>query len=309
MRVCVLTEPQQGASFADQLSIARHAEDLGFEGFFRSDHFLAMGPAQGMPPAAEHSCGPTDSWLTLAGIAMRTSRIRLGTLVSSATFRLPGPLAIAVAQLDDMSGGRAELGLGAGWFEAEHAACGIPFPAAGERFDRLEEQLAIISGLWATPPGGSFTFRGRHYELAGSPALPRPAQAPRPPIIVGGLGRRRTPALAARYADEFNVPFGSVRDTAEAFARVRTACQEAGREPPVLSAAQVVACGATVAQARDRCAAAGGEPFLSGTPGRVAERIGQFRQAGASRVYLEMLDLADLGHLDLIAGAVLPALS
>src|SRR5260370_41757348 len=189
--------------------------------------------------------GPTDAWATLAGLAVETSRIRLGTLMSAATFRLRGPLAITVAQVDQMSGGRVEFGLGTGWFKAEHTAYGIPFPSLGERFDRFEEQLAIITGLWGTPEGETFSFEGTHYQLKDSPALPKPAQRPRPPVIVGGSGARRTPRLAARYADEYNVPFHTVDDTAAAFGRVPEACQAAGRGPAavVCSAAQPACCG------------------------------------------------------------------
>src|SRR3954465_11837295 len=221
MRLVIFTEPQNGAGYADQLRIARAAEDGGYDGFFRSDHYVAMG-GDGLP-------GPTDSWLTLGALAVQTSRIRLGTLVSSATFRLPGPLAIAVAQADVMSGGRIELGLGSGWFSAEHTAYGIPFPPVGERFDRLTEQLEIIDGLWRTPAGDPYSFSGRHYTLADSPALPKPVQSPRPPIIVGGKGPKRTPALAARFADEYNAPFALLSDIPRLYAAVRDACAAAGR--------------------------------------------------------------------------------
>ncbi|HKS98985.1 MAG TPA: LLM class F420-dependent oxidoreductase, partial [Rugosimonospora sp.] len=219
MRLAVFIEPQFGASYADQLRIARHAEELGFDAFFRSDHFLTMDGGPGLP-------GPTDSWATLAALAVQTTTIRLGTLVTSATFRLPGPLAVTVAQVDQMSNGRAELGLGAGWFEAEHTAYGIPFPPLGERFDRLAEQLAVITGLWATPVGDRFTFRGGYYDVYDSPALPKPVQTPGPPVIVGGAGPKRTPALAARYADEFNVPFRPLAETARMYRRVADACAQ-----------------------------------------------------------------------------------
>src|SRR5689334_1101889 len=212
MRLVIFTEPQQGASHDDLLRVAKAAEDGGFDGFFRSDHYLRMGDGSGLP-------GPTDAWLTLAALAVQTSRIRLGTLVTSATFRLPGPLAIGVAQVDAMSGGRVELGLGGGWFEQEHTAYGIPFPPVGERFDRLEEQLEIVEGLWTTPVGEQYTFAGKHYQVTNSPALPKPVQSPRPPIIVGGAGKKRTPALAARYADEFNAPFAKVADLPAMFDR------------------------------------------------------------------------------------------
>ncbi|MFD0821182.1 LLM class F420-dependent oxidoreductase, partial [Micromonospora zhanjiangensis] len=197
MRVSIFTEPHRGATYDDQLRFARLAEDSGFEGYLRADHYQAMSAESGLP-------GPTDAWLTLAGLARETSRIRLGTLVTSATFRLPGPLAVMVAQVDQMSGGRVDLGIGAGWYEREHTSYGIPFPSVGERFDRLAEQLEIISGLWATPDGGTFTHHGDHYTLVDAPALPKPTQRPGPPIIVGGRGPKRTPELAARYADPFN---------------------------------------------------------------------------------------------------------
>jgi F420-dependent oxidoreductase-like protein len=300
MRLAVFIEPQLGASYTDQLRIAQHAEELGFEAFFRSDHFLTMG-GDGLP-------GPTDSWATLAAIAVQTSRIRLGTLLTSATFRHPGLLAISVAQVDQMSGGRVELGLGAGWFEAEHTAYGVPFPPVRERFERLDEQLAIVTGLWTTPPGERFSFHGKHYELADSPALPKPAQSPRPPVIVGGHGKRRTPELAARYADEFNVPFGTVDGTGAAYLRVREACAQAGRDEPVFSAAQTIAVGRTDAEAKRRSEAIGSQPPLYGTPGQVADQIGRFAELGATRMFLQILDLSDLDHLDVIAGELAPLL-
>jgi F420-dependent oxidoreductase-like protein len=265
-----------------------------------------MAPGPGLP-------GPSDAWTSLAGLAVQTSRIRLGTLVTSATFRLPGPLAITVAQVDAMSGGRVELGLGAGWFEAEHQAYGIPFPPLKERFDRLAEQLAIVTGLWSTPVGERFTFRGGYYDLLDSPALPKPAQSPAPPVIVGGRGARRTPALAAKYADEFNVPFSSLAETARMYERVAAAGEAAGRDtagraPLVLSAAQTVACGRTDAEARKRAEAIGQEPPMFGTPNQVVDQIGRFAELGATRLFLQVLDLSDLDHLDVIAAEVAPQL-
>jgi F420-dependent oxidoreductase-like protein len=302
MRLVVFTEPQQGASYADLLRLARHAEALDFDGFFRSDHYLSMGDGDGLP-------GPTDAWATLAALAVQTERIRLGTLVTSATFRLPGPLAITVAQVDEMSGGRVELGLGAGWFDAEHTAYGIPFPAIGERFDRLTEQLQIVTGLWETPAGETFSFSGEHYRLADSPALPKPAQSPRPPIIIGGVGARRTPELAARFAAEYNVPFATVEDTGEAFERVRAACAAQGRDStPAFSAAQTIAVGRTDAELSARTQAIGRRPPLAGSPDEVVDQIGRFAELGADRLFLQILDLADLDQLDLIAGDVAPQL-
>ena len=306
MKLRIFTEPQQGASYATLRAVALAAEELGFDAFFRSDHYLAMGQA-GQP-------GPTDAWATLAALAVETSRIRLGTLVTAATFRLPGPLAISVAQVDQMSGGRVELGLGSGWFEGEHTAYGIPFPSLGERFDRLEEQFAIVTGLWETPDGETFSFDGTHYQLADSPALPKPAQRPRPPVIVGGAGARRTPRLAARYADEYNVAFRTVADSAAAFGRVREACQAAGRDPSsvIYSAAQTVCCGKDEAEFRRRAAAIGWEPdriretAVGGTPGEVVAKLAGFAGIGAERVYLQVLDLHDLDPLALIASDVMP---
>jgi F420-dependent oxidoreductase-like protein len=306
MRLVVFTEPQLGASYQDQLRVARHAEQLGFDGFFRSDHYLNFGSGSGLP-------GPTDSWVSLAALAVQTSRIRLGTLVTSATFRLPGPLAISVAQVDAMSGGRIELGLGAGWNVPEHRAYGIPFPATKERFDRLAEQLAIVTGLWTTPVGQLFTFRGGYYDLVDSPALPKPVQVPGPPVIVGGTGRRRTPRLAAQYADEFNVPFAGLAETAAAYERVGEACVQeqrdaAGRAPLVLSAAQTITVGSTETQARRRAEAIGEQPPLFGTPDQVVEQIGRFAEIGTTRLFLQIRDLSDLDHLDLIAERVAPQL-
>ena len=304
----VFTEPQQGASYDDLLAVAREAERLGFDAFFRSDHFLSMGPGSGEP-------GPTESWVTLAGLARDTERIRLGTMVTSASFRLPGPLAIAVATVDAMSGGRVELGLGAGWFEDEHRAYGIPFPSTRERFDRLEEQLAIVTGLWTTPVGERFDFKGSHYQLTDSPALPKPVQQPRPPVIVGGLGKRRTPALAARYADEFNVGFAPLGDFRTLVAAVTAACEQAGRDPSSMtwSTAQVLCCGEDEEAYRRRAAAIGREPDqlraagLAGTVAEVTDKLGTFADAGAQRIYLQVLDLSDLDHLRLAAAELAPA--
>jgi F420-dependent oxidoreductase-like protein len=308
MDLRIFTEPQQGATYDDLLAVARAAEELGFGAFFRSDHYLGMD-TEGLP-------GPTDAWVTLAGLARDTSTIRLGTLMTSATFRLPGPLAIAVAQVDQMSDGRVELGIGAGWFGAEHTAYGIPFPDTRERFDRLEESLEIVTGLWTTPPGEKFSFQGEHYQVADSPALPKPVQSPRPPVLVGGTGKRRTPRLAARYAEEFNVPFSSVAETRAIFERVRDACSEAGRDPGslVYSNALVLCCGKDEPELAQRAAAIGREVDevrangLAGTPDQVVERIGEYAETGAERIYLQVLDLSDLDHLGLVAGSVMPQL-
>ena len=308
MDLRIFTEPQMGATYDDLLAVARRTEETGFDAFFRSDHYLTMG-GDGLP-------GPTDAWLTLAGLARETTRIRLGTLMTAATFRLPGPLAISVAQVDQMSGGRVELGIGSGWFAEEHTAYGIPFPEVGERFDRYEEQLAVITGLWSTPPGQTFDFAGEHYRLHGSPALPKPVQDGGIPILVGGSGKRRTPRLAARYAREFNVPFASAEDNARLFAGVRAACEEAGRAPEsiVCSSALVLCVGRDEAEVGRRAAAIGREPDdlrahgVAGTPAEAVEVLGRYAEAGAQRIYLQVLDLADLDHLDLVAAEVAPQL-
>jgi F420-dependent oxidoreductase-like protein len=307
----IFIEPQFGATYDDQLAVAREAEGLGFDAFFRSDHYLTMGAGLGEP-------GPTDSWVTLGALARETERIRLGTMVTAATFRHPGPLAISVAQVDAMSGGRVELGLGSGWYEQEHAAYGIPFPSLGERFERLEEQLAIVTGLWETPAGERFSYDGRHYQLGGSPALPKPVQTPRPPIIVGGWGKARTPRLAARYADEFNVPFAPKPEvfTGQVEA-VRAACEAVGRDPASLvwSAAITVVCGEDEAAYARRAAAIGRDPaelragVAAGTVAEVTEGLGGFVEAGAQRLYLQVLDVHDLDHLRLLAAEVAPALA
>jgi len=306
MRLRIFTEPQQGASYGTLRRVAKAAEELGFDAFFRSDHYLSMGDGSGEP-------GPTDAWATLAALAVETSTIRLGTLVTAATFRLPGPLAITVAQVDEMSGGRVEFGLGTGWYDGEHRAYGIPFPPLKERFDRFEEQLAIITGLWSTPAGQTFSYDGAYYSLTNSPALPKPVQRPKVPVIIGGGGARRTPALAARYADEFNAAFLSVEDAAAAFERVRAACAEAGRDPASMtfSAAHVTVCGKDEAELARRAAAIGRDldelrsTGLVGTPSEIVDRIGGYAKAGATTVYLQILDLADLDHLDLLASEVL----
>ena len=305
----IFVEPQQGATYADQLAVAKTAESAGYSAFFRSDHYVAMA-GDGMP-------GPTDSWVTLGALARETTSIRLGTMVTSATFRYPGPLAISVAQVDEMSGGRVEFGLGAGWFEAEHKAYAIPFPPLGERFDRLTEQLEILTGLWTTPAGETFDYSGRHYSVVESPGLPKPAQSPHPPIIIGGGGAKRTPALAARFADEFNIPFVPLDTLTEQYARVAAAVEKAGRAKDSLtySAAFVVCLGRDKAEIARRAAAIGREvdelrsnsPAV-GTPAEVVDKLGPFLEAGVQRVYLQVLDMSDLDHVEFFAEQVVPQL-
>jgi F420-dependent oxidoreductase-like protein len=303
----VFIEPQQGATYSDQLAVARAAEALGYSAFFRSDHYIAMS-GDGLP-------GPTDSWVTLAGISRETSTIRLGTMVTSATFRYPGPLAISVAEVDEMSHGRVELGIGAGWFEAEHQAYAIPFPPLGERFDRLTEQLHIITGLWTTPVGEKFDYSGTHYNVVESPALPKPAQSPHPPIIIGGGGAKRTPALAAQFAAEFNIPFAPLDMAKTQLERVAGALAEAGRPPDSLtySTCFVVCAGRDDAEIARRAAAIGREVDelrssspLVGTPAEVTDKVGAYIEVGVQRVYLQLLDMSDLDHLELFASQVVP---
>ncbi|MBS42739.1 MAG: LLM class F420-dependent oxidoreductase [Nocardioides sp.] len=307
MELRVFTEPQQGATYDDLLAVALRAEQLGFGAFFRSDHYLSMG-GDGQP-------GPTDAWTTLAGLARDTTTIRLGTMMTSATFRHPGPLAIQVAGVDQMSGGRVELGIGAGWFEAEHTAYGIPFPGTGERFDRFEEQLAVVTGLWAHDgsDGSTYTYEGAHYRLDGGPALPKPVQES-VPVLVGGRGKRRTPALAAQYATEFNLPFVDVGTTQAQFGRVREAMAARDRDPATMtwSNALVVCVGRDEAEFRRRAEAIGREPDelrengVAGLPGEAVETLDRYAAIGSERAYLQVLDLADLDHLDLIAAEVMP---
>ncbi|ARP72832.1 LLM class F420-dependent oxidoreductase [Streptomyces pluripotens] len=302
MDLRIFTEPQQGATYDTLLTVAKAAEDLGFDAFFRSDHYLRMGSVDGLP-------GPTDAWITLAGLARETKRIRLGTLMTAGTFRLPGVLAIQVAQVDQMSGGRVELGLGAGWFEEEHRAYGIPFPK--ERFARLEEQLAIVTGLWATEVGKTFDFHGTYYDLTDSPALPKPAQK-KLPVLIGGHGAVRTPRLTAQYADEFNIPFASVADSERQFGRVRSAVAETGRDADALtySNALVVCVGKDDQDVARRAAAIGREVDelkvngLAGSPAEVVDKIGRYGEIGSRRIYLQVLDLDDLDHLELISAQV-----
>ncbi|WP_262063274.1 LLM class F420-dependent oxidoreductase [Streptomyces sp. STR69] len=307
MDLRIFTEPQQGATYDTLLAVAKATEDLGFDAFFRSDHFLSMGSGDGLP-------GPTDAWLTLAALARETRRIRLGTLMTAGTFRLPGVLAIQVAQVDQMSGGRVELGLGAGWFEQEHKAYGIPFPK--EKFARLEEQLAIVTGLWETKPGDTFDFHGTYYDLTDSPALPKPAQT-RIPVLIGGHGASRTPKLAAQYADEFNMPFASIEDSELQFGRVRAAAEAAGRKADdlVYSNALVVCVGKDDQEVARRAAVIGREVDelkangLAGSPSEVVDRIGRYAETGSRRIYLQILDLDDLDHLELISSQVQSQLS
>jgi F420-dependent oxidoreductase-like protein len=304
MRLRVLMEPRRGATYEQILALARTTEEAGFDAFFRSDHYLGID-------AGDASYLPTDSWATLAGLALQTSRVQLGTLMTASTFRLPGPLAIAVATVHAMSGGRVELGIGTGWYEREHRSFGIPCPPTGERFDRLEEQLSVITGLWTTPPGERFSYAGKHYQIddcANFPAVPAGA---RPRVIIGGVGPRRTPGLAARFADEFNSGLGG--DDAGRFDNFRRICAEQGRDPDTvrLSTTLPVCCGATPDEARRRAASLGepGARLLSqgviGTPADVLGRLERFAAIGVDTVYFHLYDAVDLDHVRLLGQEVL----
>lgn len=298
MQLRIFTEPQQGATYDDLLAVAKATEDAGFDAFFRSDHYLKMGDVSGLP-------GPTEAWTTLAGLARETSRIRLGTLVSPITFYQPGPLAITVAQVDQMSGGRVELGIGGGWYEAEHKAYGLGFPALGERMDRLTEYLEQITGLWSTPEGETYDHAGTFHTFNDSPALPKPVQTPGPPIIIGGRGPKRTPALTARYAAEFNTPFVPLDELRVVIDRVRAACEAIDRDPDdlVYSSAMVMCLGDSEAEAERRAANIGRDlaemrvDSAAGSVEEVKDRFGQYEELGISRIYLQVLDLADLDHV------------
>jgi len=306
MEYCVFVEPQQGASYAELSAFAQAAERLGFHGFFRSDHYLTMG-GSGLP-------GPTDAWTSLAALAVETSTIRLGTLVSSATYRQPGILAIQVANVDEISGGRVELGLGAGWYEKEHRAYGIPFP--DNRFGPLEEQLQILPGLWGISGDETYSFAGETYTLTDAPARQRPAQG-RIPLIVGGGGPTRTPRLAAQYATEFNSFRGPV-GAGERFDVVRAACERVGRDPSSLrySAAIQTVVGANEAEVERRAARVGktaaehraNPDTATGTPSEVAATLAAYAALETARVYIQLMDMRDLDQLELLAAEVLPQL-
>jgi F420-dependent oxidoreductase-like protein len=326
MKLEIFIEPEIGASYDDILKFALLTEELGFNGFFLADHYLLGG--QSAP-------GPTDAWTTLAGLARDTKRIRLGPLVTPVTFRRPAPMAVVVAQIDAMSGGRIELALGAGHGELEHSAFGIPFPELGERFDSLEDTLAIIRGLWATA-GETFSYTGKVHSITDNPGLPKPVQHPHPPITVGGRGPKRTPRIAATYADELNISFVPPSIAAEAIGRARDACVKIGRDPMSLrmSTTSMLACGRTdneVSRRVDRIMEVRGvRPQVSetstsvsywkkypgvdeargfaaiGTTDQVVERLLAFKAVGMERVYLHAFDLWDFEHLALVAEKVMP---
>ena len=321
MECRIFTDPSNGGTYQELLESAQLAEEFGFAGFFLSDHYL--------PFAGDGGAGPTDVWTTLAGLARETSSIRLGSLVTSVTFRHPGALAITVAQVDAMSRGRIEFGLGAGYFEPEHRAYGIPFPSVGERFDRLGEALDLITGLWKTPVGQRYSYAGQCFQIQDSPALPKPWQKPGPPIILGGIGKKRTPALAARFAHEFNLQTSRRRapadqhkselkteDVAGQIDLVRSAAERIGRNPAdiAFSMSALVGVGdqAEAGLDPDRF---GSQTFdgttFSGSPAQVVDEFRPYAELGISRVYIRApADMTGLRkNFELFAADVLPELA
>jgi F420-dependent oxidoreductase-like protein len=305
VKLRVLMEPRHGATYDRILAMAQTTEEAGFDGFFRGDHYLGID-------AADPEYLPTDSWTTLAGLARETSRVKLGTLVTAGTFRNPAVVAVSAATVDQMSGGRICLGIGTGWYEREHQAFGIPFPPIGKRFDRLNEEMQIILGLWTTPPGETFSFEGRFWQLDRCANFPALVQRPRPEIIIGGTGPRRTPLMAARYADEFNS--GGGKGSRERFENARRICEEIGRDPATLrmSATYQIICGATREEAEERLERLGppGARMLAngvvGTPPELVGALQELAEAGAETVYLHIFDIDDLDHLRLIGAEVVP---
>jgi F420-dependent oxidoreductase-like protein len=275
MRLCVMVEGQEGVTWEDWLALARACEQHGFEALFRSDHY---GPV-----VAEEERGSLDAWATLAGIAAVTSTVRLGTLVSPATFRHPSVLAKSAVTVDHISGGRVEVGLGAGWNQAEHERYGFPFPPLGERMDVFAEQLEIVHRQWKSEP---FSYEGEHYRLAESNPLPKPVQSPHPPLIVGGSGKPRSVALAARWADEYNAVSPSAGECRALRERIAEACAREERAPLPLSVMT---------------------PLVR-EPGAAARQLTELAEAGVERVMLQHLEHTDLEALQVMAEEVAPQL-
>jgi F420-dependent oxidoreductase-like protein len=316
MRLCLMVEGQEGVTWDEWLALADVCERSGLEGLFRSDHYLSV--------VGRRERSSLDAIATLAALAVRTERIRLGTLVSPVTFRHPAVLAKSAATIDHVSGGRLELGLGAGWNEGEHAAYGFDFPPLGTRMELLEEQLEIVHRLWTED---SVTFAGRHYRLDDCPALPRPLQQPRPPLILGGSAKPRSVALAARLADEYNTLVASIDDCGERKSVLVEACESAGRDPATLPLTLMATCvvGEDRAQVLERVrgvlAVFGSgeedaeavladrrERWVAGTPDEVVERLRDLADTGVERVYLQHLVHGDTEMVELIGEAVVPAL-
>jgi F420-dependent oxidoreductase-like protein len=309
----VMLEGQEGASYEDILRVARTSERLGFGGIFRSDHWL--------PIMADRQVDATDAWATLAGLARDTARIRFGPLVSPMTFRHPSELAKLAATIDQMSGGRLEVGFGAGWYEAEHTTYGLRFPPLKERFDRLEESLEVCTALWSNAELA--TYSGRYYSIDHAPGRPKPIQRPFP-VIVGGKGARRTPDLTARFGTEYNTG-GSVADWIERRARVVAACERLGRDPHSLAFSWMTATvvGRTEGDAwqeaerlfhharqsgdvRAWIADRRANGMLFGSAEQAAELLSASLAAGASRWYLQLVPTPSDELLQMIATEIAP---
>jgi F420-dependent oxidoreductase-like protein len=319
MRLCVVIEGQEGVTWSEWLALARACEEHGLEGLFSSDHYISTVGGVGVPGR-----DALDAWTVLAGLAASTRRLRLGTLVSPATFRHPSVLAKAVTTVDHISSGRVELGIGAGWHELEHRAYGIPFGDQATRTGLFAEQLEVFVGQWS---GASFDFTGQHYRLEGCVALPRPVQRPRPPIIVGGAARPGTLGPAVRFADEYNTYFASPETCRVRAERVRAACETAGRDPGSLRFSLMTGF-AIGTDTRDlglrtrgimkREAASGDETaFLSahadewivGTVEEAILRVAELAEAGVERLVLEHLDSGNLDTIALIGSKILPRIA
>jgi len=318
MRIALMTEPQQGLSYADILATVQTAEQAGIESFLRSDHYASFPGAKGQPT--------TDAWATLAGLARETTRITLGTLVSPVTFRLPGNFAKVVTTVDEMSGGRVEVGVGAGWNDEEHEQHGIPFPDIGERFEMAEEQLEMLHGFWTEPDGWS--FEGKHWQVRSARFAPKPVSRNgrrHPHLIVGGEGRPRSIRMAARWADEFNLVSARPERAPEVFGRVRDACRELERDPDelVYSGMTGVLVAETDADLRrrvrdqlqifgdsdrdgERWLAERRERWIMGTPEQALEKIRRFEQSGVQRLMLQDFLPRDLDMVRLIGEKIVP---
>ena len=311
-----MIEGQEGVTWDDWCALADACEEHGVETLFRSDHYISQGD--------EAANVAHDAWTILAALAARTKTLRLGTLVSPATFRLPGLLANAAATVDTVSGGRIELGLGAGWMEREHRAFGFPFPETRTRMEMFAEQLEIVHRFWTAE---RVDFRGRHYVLENAPALPKPVQRPHPPLLVGGSGTRGTADPAARFADEYNTPFASPEDFAAIREQVVAACKRTDRDPETMRFSLMTGCilGATREEALDRArqlydrrpreqsfddwvAGFGGRGVV-GSVEEVAERLREYERAGCERVMLQHLLHTDLEPVRLIGRELAPAVA
>jgi len=315
VRICLMIEGQEGVAWADWVAVAKACERHGFDALFRSDHYLSVD--------GHGERGSLDAWGTVTALSAITTTLRLGTLVSPATFRHPSALAKAVVTADHVSGGRVELGIGTGWLEAEHAAYGFPFPPMGERMAVLSEQLEIIHRQWTEH---TFDFTGEHYRISGLDARPKPVQRPHPPLIVGGSAGPRSARLAARWADEYNTPFASPEQVRERKAAIDAACTSAGREPIPFSLMTGFLVGLDREELREKAAALAyvmGEPdrdvdawiasppaaWIVGTVEQVVPRLEALRDAGLSRVMLQHLLHTDLETVELIGRQLAPAVA